>query len=307
MKRRDVAELIVLAALWGASFLVMRLAVPAFGPIALAALRVVGAALLLLPWLVWKGQLGFLASHWRAIGAVGLLNSALPFACFAYAALTLSAGVSAVFNSATPLFAALIAWLWLGDRLTRWRVVGLLIGFAGVAWVAAGKPAPAPGHGDADAAALACLLGTLSYGVAPSIAKRYLAGVPSLAVAAGSQLAAALALAVPAWLWWPPLPPAAAAWTAMALLAFVCTGLAYVLYFRLIASAGPANAVSVTYLVPIFALLWGGLFLGERLTGPLLLACAVIFIGTALATGVLRPAVWRRPGHAAVQPETPRR
>ena len=311
MKRRDIAELIALAALWGASFLFMRLAVPAFGPVTLAALRVVGASLLLVPLLAWHGQLGALARHWRAIGAVGLLNSALPFACFAYAALTLDAGVSAVFNSATPLFAAVFAWLWLGDRPTRWRVLGLLIGFAGVAWVATGKGATASAaasHGAADTAALACLLGTLSYGLAPSIAKRHLAGVAPLAVAAGSQLAAALALVVPAWLCWPAQPPAATAWLAVTVLAIVCTGVAYILYFRLIASAGPANAVSVTYLVPVFALLWGGVFLGERLTGTLLLACVVIFTGTALATGVLRPRL--RPGRReppALQPAAPRR
>jgi drug/metabolite transporter (DMT)-like permease len=285
LRPRDVAELIALAAVWGGSFLFMRVAVPAFGPIALAFLRVAGAALLLVPLLAARGDLAALRRHWRAIAVVGLVNSALPFLCFAYAALTINAGVSAIFNSATPLFAAVVAWAWLGDRMTPLRVLGLAIGFAGVLWIGWDKTEFGPG-GSA-AAIAACLLATLSYGVGPSLTKRHLTGVPPLAVAAGSQVAAAVFLALPAALAWPVRAPDANAWSMIALLAIVGTGLAYVLYFRLIAHAGPANAVAVTYLIPIFAVTWGGLFLGEQLTLPLVMGCVVIFAGTALATGVI--------------------
>jgi drug/metabolite transporter (DMT)-like permease len=285
LRRRDVAELLALAALWGASFLFMRVAVPAFGPIGLAFLRVAGAALVLVPLLALRGELATMRRHWRAIAIVGLVNSALPFLCFAYAAETLNAGVSAIFNSATPLFAAIVAWLWLGDRMTPLRIAGLAIGFSGVLWIGWDKADFGPGG---SAAAIgACLLATMSYGIAPSLTKRRLGGVPPLAVAAGSQVAAAIFLAVPALLAWPAQAPSAPAWGMVALLAFFGTGLAYLLYFRLIANAGPANAVAVTYLIPIFAVAWGGLFLGERLTLPLIAGCAVIFVGTALATGML--------------------
>ena len=285
MRRRDVAELLALAALWGGSFLFMRVAVPAFGPFALAFLRVFGAALMLVPLLAARGELASLRRHWRPIAVVGFVNSALPFLCFAYAALTINAGVSAIFNSATPLFAAIVAWLWLGDRMTPLRIAGLAIGFAGVLWIGWDKADFGPGG---SAAAIgACLLATMSYGIAPSLTKRRLGGVPPLAVAAGSQVAAAIFLAVPALLAWPAQAPSAPAWGMVALLAFFGTGLAYLLYFRLIANAGPANAVAVTYLIPIFAVAWGGLFLGERLTLPLIAGCAVIFVGTALATGML--------------------
>jgi drug/metabolite transporter (DMT)-like permease len=121
------------------------------------------------------------------------------------------------------------------------------------------------------------------------VAKRHLGGVAPLAVAAGSQLFAALFLALPALYLWPHEPPSPRAWLTAAALAFFCTGLAYILYFRLIAHAGAANAVTVTYLVPIFAVAWGGLFLGETLSWPLLAGCAVVFAGTALATGVIGP------------------
>lgn len=287
MRPRDLAELIALAALWGGSFLFMRVAVPAFGPVDVAALRVTGAALMLLPLLAMRGEVHALRQHWRPIAIVGLTNSALPFLAFAYAALSIDAGVLAIFNSASPLFAAVIAWLWLADRMTAARVLGLVIGFAGVVWIAVYK---AGLHGAGTVwAILACLAAAFCYGVSPSLAKRHLSGVPPLAIATGSQVAAAAFLALPALLARPETMPAASGWLVVAALAFFCTGLAYVLYFRLIANAGPANAISVTYLVPIFAVAWGGLFLGETLTWPIVAGCAVVFAGTALATGVVRP------------------
>jgi drug/metabolite transporter (DMT)-like permease len=290
LRPRDVAELLALAALWGASFLFMRIAAPDFGPVALVFIRVAGAALLLVPLLAVRGELAALGSHWRAIAIVGVLNSALPFLCFAYAALSITAGLSAIFNSATPLFAAIVAWRWLGDRMTALRIAGLAIGFAGVLWLGWDKAEFRPG-GSAWAIG-ACLVATMSYAIAPSLAKRHLGGVPPLAVAAGSQLAAALLLALPALVAWPAVAPSPHAWVATGLLAVFCTGVAYILYFRLIANAGPTNAVAVTYLVPLFAVLWGGMFLGERLTLPIVVGCIVIFAGTALATGVVAP---RRP------------
>lgn len=287
MRPRDIAELFALAALWGASFLFMRIAAPAFGPVALAALRVAGAALFLLPVLAARHQVPELRRHWRAIAAVGVVNSGLPFLCFSYAALSIDAGLSAIFNSATPLFAAVIAWAWLADRMTPSRVLGLAVGFAGVVWIVWDKAGFKPG-GSAGAV-FACLAATLSYGIAPSLAKRHLSGVAPLAIATGSQLGAAVFLALPAILFWPKTSPSPQAWLTVAALAFFCTSLAYILYFRLIANAGPANAVAVTYLIPIFAVAWGGLFLGETLSWPVLGGCAVVFIGTALATGVVRP------------------
>ena len=289
MKNSDLGELLALAALWGASFLFTRMSAAAFGPIALVAVRVTGAALFLLPLLLWRGQVGELRRHWRAIFVVGLTNSALPFLLFGYAALSFTAGLSAIFNAAAPLFGALIAWLWLKDRLTPMRIAGLVIGFAGVLWLAWDKARFDPGG--SGWAVLACVAATLLYGLSASLAKRHLSGVAPLAVAAGSQLGAALALAIPAALWWPHTMPSSTAWLTAALLAVLCTGVAYVMYFRLIAHVGPANAIAVTFLVPAFAVLWGWLVLGERLSGSMLFGCAVILLGTSLATGLVK----RRP------------
>lgn len=287
MKTADVAELVALAAIWGASFLFMRLGAAEFGPVALAAVRVGGAALVLLPLLAWRGQFGALRAHWRPLFVVGLTNSALPFLGFSYAALSISAGLSSIFNASTPLWGALIAWLWLRDRPTAPRLIGLAIGFAGVLGLAWEKASFKPGG--SGWAIVACLAAALCYGLAASYTKKKLQGVPPMAVATGSQLSAALLLALPAWWWWPAELPSARAWSMVALLAVLCTGLAYLMYFRLIAHVGAANAMAVTFLIPAFAVLWGWLFLAEPLTGAMLAGCAVILLGTALATGVLAP------------------
>ena len=286
MKSSDLGELIALAALWGASFLFMRMGAAEFGPVALSAVRVIGAALFLLPLLKWRGQIGALRRHWRAIFIVGAINSALPFLCFSYAALSISAGLSAIFNAASPLFGALVAWLWLNDKLTRSRVLGLAIGFGGVIWLASDKASFKPGG--SGWAIVACLAGAAFYGIAANFAKKRLNGVPPMAVAAGSQLSAALVLLVPAVVWWPHTMPSHGAWIAASLLAVACTGMAYLLYFRLIAHVGPANAIAVTFLIPVFAVLWGWFFLDERITAAMVAGCAVILVGTGLTTGVLK-------------------
>ncbi len=300
MKSRDLTDLLLLAAIWGSSFLFMRLAVPAFGPVALAFVRVAGAALCLLPILLLRGEGPALRQHWKTLIVLGLTNSALPFLCFGYALYTLPAGLAAIFNAATPLFTALIAWAWLGDPLSRWRSAGLALGFAGVAGLALHKSLAI---GSLTAlqfdrptalAITACLVGSLLYGHAGSYAKRTLSGVPSMVMAAGTQGAAAVALLLPALLTWPAVLPGPRDWLAAAALAVLASALAYILYFRLIGRVGPTAASSVTFLVPVFAALWGGLFLDEAVTLPMLVGGGVILAGTALVLGL-----WpRRPAPA---------
>lgn len=290
MRRSDLKDLVALAALWGASFLFMRMGAAAFGPVALAAVRVTGAACFLVPLVIWHGETAALRRHWRPLLVVGAMNSALPFLLFSYAALGINAGLSSIFNAMTPLWGGLVGWLWLKDRLSASRVLGLAIGFGGVAWLAWDKASIKPGdHGVSPAMAIgACLLAAFCYGLAANMTKRWLVGVPSRAVAAGSQLSATLLLAVPALVAWPAQMPGARDWAAALLLAVLCTGVAYVLFFRLIANVGPSNAITVTFLIPAFAVLWGWLFLDEPLTGAMGVGCAVILLGTGLATGVLR-------------------
>jgi drug/metabolite transporter (DMT)-like permease len=290
MTRRDIVDLLLLAAIWGASFLFMRLGAAEFGPVALAFVRVAGAALLLVPLMLLKRQSGAWRTHGLAIAGVGIVNSALPFLLYAVAALALTTALLSVFNATVPIWGALIAWLWLKDKLSASRWLGLAIGVAGVVGLGWGKADVAAGEHGVSAAigVAACLAATALYGLGANVSRRWLQGVPPLAVAAGSQAAATLALVVPAALWWPAVNPGATAWAAAIALSVLCTGLAYVLFFRLIARTGAATATSVTFLIPAFALLWGFLALGEVPTGTMLVGCAVILLGTALATGLLR-------------------
>ena len=292
MKARDLTDLLLLAALWGASFLFMRVGAPAFGPAPMAAVRVGAAALVLLPLLAWRGELPALRRHWRPIGLVGLTNSALPFALYGLASLSITGGLASVFNAATPLFTGLLAWLWLRDPPTRSRAIGLGIGLAGVlglAWMNVGPGAGVKAGADRLGLTLAvgaCLLATLFYGFSANFTKRHLAGVPSMALATGSQVSAALALAVPAWWWWPTTWPGAGAWAAVLSMGLLSSALAYVLYFRLIKNVGATGAASVTFLVPVFAIVWGALLLDEAVTPAMVAGGAVILFGTSLAIGL---------------------
>jgi len=287
MKRVDAVGLLVLAALWGASYLFIRVGAPEFGALAFAGLRAALAAAFLLPLLVQRDGLAALRQHWKPIALVGLANSALPFVLFGYAALTLTAGMSAIFTAATPLCAALIGVCWLGEALGLRRAMGLGIGFTGVLWLVWDRARVAP---DADAAAVglaiaACLAATMLYASSAHYTKRRLADVPPLAVAAGSQLVSALVLA-PMVVWrWPAATPSAPAWAALAALALVCTAAAYVLFFRLIARLGASRTTAVLFMIPAFGMLWGTTLLGETATPSMLGACAVILFGTAWGTG----------------------
>ena len=289
MKTRDIVDLLLLAALWGGSFLFIRIGAAEFGPVPLAALRCLGAALFLLPILMLRGQGAALRQHWRALALVGLCNSALPFVLYGVAMLAINAGLSAIFNAATPLWAAAIGAVWLHERLGPMRVLGLLIGLAGVmglAWDKAGFSANE--HGVSAALAIAACLGaTALYGFAACFAKKRLSGVPPMALATGSQLSAAIVLAAPALWLRPAVAPGTTAWIALALLAVLCTGVAYILYFRLIANTGATNASAVTFLIPAFAAFFGWLFLGEAITLSMVIGAAVILVGTALAMGIV--------------------
>jgi drug/metabolite transporter (DMT)-like permease len=296
MKPRDIADLLMLATLWGASFLFIRVGASEFGPVPLAALRCLGAALFLLPIMLLRGQGAALRPHWRALALVGLCNSALPFVLYGVAMLAINAGLSAIFNAATPLWAAAIGAVWLHERLSAMRMLGLFIGLIGVVGLAWDKAGFTPNeHGVSAALAIAACLGaTALYGFAACLAKKRLSGVPPMALATGSQLSAAIALALPAIVMRPAVMPSSTAWVALALLAVLCTGVAYILYFRLIAHTGPTNASAVTFLIPAVAALFGWLFLDEAITLSMVIGAAVILVGTALAMGIVprpRPAV----------------
>lgn len=295
MTGRDIARMLLLAALWGGSFAFMRVAVPALGPIWLAACRVTLAfvALLAVAWL--RRDVPSLRAHWRAYLAIGALNSALPFALFSFAAQTISASTAAVLNATSPFFGAIVGALWLGDPLTSRKLMGMTLGFVGVGLLVGWQSEPL--NAAAQLAVLACLVAALCYALAGAFIKSRLHRAPSFGVALYSQLGAALVLA--------PVIPFVAAPTAVTTgvvacviaLALLSTAVAYLLYFRLIADIGPARALTVTFLIPLFGALWGFLFLGEPVAPSTVVGGALILGGTWLASrgagrlaGAVRPA-----------------
>ena len=285
-------DYLMLAALWGASFLFMRMGAAEFGPLATAWTRVCIAALFLFPLMLWQGHWTMFKSKWKLILGFGVFNSALPFALFAYAVMHISTGLSAILNASVPLFAAVVAWIWLGDRLNHWRIAGLFIGFIGVAFLA-GDQTSFHSAANLDAstsgqytAIAACLLATLCYAISGSFTKKYMPNLPPLVSATGSQLGASLALALPALWFMPEALPSTQAWVSLIILGVVCTGIAYILYFRLVNRAGPARALTVTFLIPVFALIYGVAFLNETVTLSMVFLGMVVVLGTAMSSGV---------------------
>ena len=295
MSAAVATEFILLAALWGASFLFMRLGTLEFGPLPTAGLRVAIASLALLPVMLSRGLWPQLRQHWKPVMICGLINSAIPFALFSFALLSISTGLSSILNATVPLFGALVAWLWLGDKPGTSRTVGLVIGFIGVALLASGKASFKPDASGAVTAwgILACLLATISYAVAASFTRRYLSGLNSLMVATGSQIGAALGLALPTLLMWPVQAPSLKAWGALLALGILCTAVAYVLFFRLIEQLGPARAITVTFTIPVFAVFYGVTLLGETVTTWMLFCGVIVLCGTALATGLVKLPLYR--------------
>lgn len=285
MQPKYLFELLLLASLWGGSFIFMRIGSPEFGPILFMALRTLTASLFLLPLVfITKKQSAF-HGYKVKIFIVGLFNTAIPFVLFGYATLTLSGGLTSVLNATTPMFGAIVAYLWFRDKMSISATFGLLLGFVGVYVLMIDKITL--GQQNILLPTLAALLASLCYGISASFTKRYLSGISSIVLASGSQVASTLVLLPISVFFLPSQMPSTAAITSVLLLGVLCTGVAYIIFFHLIANLGPAKAISVTYLIPAFGLLWGSLFLDELITSSMIVGCGVILTGVSLATGVL--------------------
>lgn len=271
-------ELIVLGAIWGASFMFMRVAAPAFGPFALVEVRLALGAGVLLPFL-WASRAAFPLRLWPKLALIAAINSAVPFLLFAWAAERAPAGIGAICNAMTVLFTALVGALFFGERIGRKRSLTLVAGFAGVVVLASARiagaevgPAVAAGTGAA-----------LLYGVGINLVRRHLAGLPAAAVAAATLSCASVLVLPFAIARWPAQAPGAQAWVSAALLGVVCTGLAFVMYYRLIARIGAGRASTVTYLVPLFGVGWAWWLLGEEPTLRMAVAGLLILGSVAMS------------------------
>jgi drug/metabolite transporter (DMT)-like permease len=280
MRSADLIRLLTLAAIWGASFLFMRILAPVLGALWTAEVRVALAGAAMLVFMLASGRAMQFGSNWKHYLVVGTLNSALPFALFSYAALTLPAGYSAILNSLSPLWGALIGAIVFGEKLSARKIAGLLIGIAGVAFLV--RLGPAQFTSQVLAAALAGVVAALSYAIAATYSKRKSSHIAAPLMATGSQAGAMLVL-----LPFLPLSPIRGEVTPFIMvnacvLALVCTAVAYFIYFRLIADLGATKALTVTFLIPLFALLWGALFLQETIDLNTLIGCALVVLATWL-------------------------
>lgn len=280
MTPRLYFELVLLSAIWGGSFILTRVLAPNIGALVTAELRLLLGGAGLGVWFLitrfdaeWK-------LYWKRYLALGLLNTAAPFSLFSYAALTLPGSYLAILNSLSPLWGAVFAAIFLGDALTPRKLGGLLLAVLGVAFITHAGPVSI--NQATLLAIAACVAATVCYGLAGVLIKVKLQQAKPAAIAGGSQLLAGSLLA-PALLSGPPSATYSGSVLAcIALIGLACGSLAYLMYYRLVTLAGPVKALSVTLLIPMFGMLWGGMFLAETITAGMLAGCAMVLAGLAL-------------------------
>ena len=285
MSLSDTLRLLLLSAIWGASFLFMRLAVPELGPFPTTLARVGGAALLLLPFLLRPDNHRALRGCKGPLLILGLFSAALPFSLLCWATLHLEAGFTSLLNATTPICAALIGFWWLRIPLTRFQALGLVIGLAGIAILTGNQ---LDFRRDGSGWPILAVIGATScYGFAGHYARVRLAHLSPLAVSAGSLLAATLILLPLVVLFPPPAVPGPGALASALTLALLCTAVAFILFFDLLKRNGATTATTVTFIIPAFGILWGALFLQEEITARMILGMAVALLGTAFVTKLL--------------------
>nr|WP_300314751.1 DMT family transporter [Halomonas sp.] len=292
MSASDALKLLLLSTLWGMSFIFMRVAAPEFGPLPLVLIRMGLAALLLAPLVLMSSHyLRLVRENLGPLALLGFLNHVLPFSLLALATMRLEAGFTSLINATTPIFTALIGAACFATPIRKHQYLGLAVAFLGVYVLSADRLDFALG-GDGWYI-LAVLGATCGYGLAGNYSKTRLSHLPVRVLAAGSCGMSGLMLLIPGLLMWPQGSISSMAWASAIAIAVLSSALAFLLYFSLLASAGATAASTVTFLVPVSALLWGYLLLDESLNGRILIGMAITLAGTAVATGML-PWQWRR-------------
>ena len=287
MKPKDMLMLLLLAALWGGSFLFMRMAAPVLGPVWLIEARILLAGLALLPLLFRRNPWPQVKEKISALVVVGCIGSAFPFLLLAFASLTLPAGVTSIINATTPLFGIAIATLFYSETFTLNRLLGIVLGFVGVVVLIGWQRfvfSPM-----LVAAIVAGLGASTMYAIVAPYAKKHLSELSSLTNTTISLLCGAIALMPLLPFTAPTTLPSPAIVLAVLALALLSTSLAYLLYFNLLQSIGPTKVLTVTYLIPAFAMVWGFFILDEPITAPMVLGCGLILVGTAFANDLLKP------------------
>lgn len=283
----QLSALLALGAIWGASYIFIRIAVEPFGPTLLMFVRVALSGLILLVYARLRRQRLQIRGHWRRFIVLGFFGSALPFSLIAWAELTVTASMAAILMSTTPLFATFVAAVGLGERLTAYKLIGAMLGIVGVTVTVGGSEMAM--SIEVMAATLALLAATLSYAIGGVYAKRYFTGLNNLSLSSGQLIAAAFVLGPVAVVDLPQHALPMEAVLATLALVVLCTAVAYQLYYYLIISAGPINALTVTLLVPIFGVLFGALMLEESISPGIVVGLVIVLFSVGLVTGMVSP------------------
>ena len=286
MSATDALRLLLLSSLWGLSFIFMRVASPEFGPVPLVLIRMGIGALLLVPLLMSLRYLTLIWQHKGPLLILGIINHVLPFSLLALATTRLEAGFTSLINATTPIFTALLGAAFFATPVQRQQYLGLALALLGVYVLSANRLDFALGG---DGWFIITVLGaTFCYGLAGNYSKSRLSHLPTRVLAAGGSAMSALVLLVPGLLLWPSEPVSTLAWGNALALAMLSTTLAFLLYFGLLASAGATATSTVTFLIPVSALLWGYLVLDETLSLQVVAGMVITLLGTAIATRLLR-------------------
>ena len=281
----DFIKLLVLSAIWGGSFLFLRVAVPEFGPVTLIWMRVAIASLILSPIFLKKQVRREVIRNWGKMLFIGVFNAVLPWCLLAIAVISLDAGFTSLLNAATPFFAALIGFFWLRIPLTRWQVVGLVVGMIGVAILAADQLSFR--DGGSGLAVLSALGATISYGFVSQYIKRHVTDMSPWSITIGNLFAATLILS-PFLFWhWPETLPGWKSIGCAVALGVLSTAIAFILLYDILSRAGATATTTVTFIIPIFGVLFGTVFLEEKITTRILVGMLVAFAGAALTTKLL--------------------
>lgn len=281
---KDYLILILLSAIWGASFLFLRISSPVFGPFFLIEMRVASALLVLLPVCIYMGKQQEIFSNWKPILLLSFCNMTLPFCFLAYATLSIGAGFASIINATVPFFTAFLAFVVWNRRLSLIAIIGMFVGFAGVVLLMLDQSGPLTSSTNMLAIG-AAIVASFFYGLAINLIAQHLPKVSGVAVTTGSLLFSSITL-LPIALWqMPEIMPTGSIWLSVLSLGIICTGFAFVLFYRLIARIGPNLAVTNTFMIPMFSLFWGNLFLAEEVTFFMLFACTLVLAGVGLTTG----------------------
>jgi drug/metabolite transporter (DMT)-like permease len=288
---------LAMGVIWGIPYLLIKVAIGDFEPATVVLGRTIIAAAILLPIAAAKGYLRPLLPHWKAILAFTVIEICGPWLLLGYAEQTLSSSLTGLLVAAVPLAGAVLVWATGHEHVDRRRVAGLLVGFAGVA-VLVGIDV-----GTARIGAILAMAGVaIGYAVGPLILARYLSDLPILGVVAVSSALAATVYLPVGLAQWPAQTPSPEAWLSVAGLGVICTGVAFLIFFALIAEVGPARATVITYINPAVAVTLGVVVLNEAFTASIAAGFALILAGSVLATGRNRS---ERPDDARLEPTAP--